>query len=101
MMILLQLYDLNVGKKIGTFHDESISNKYYKNQATFSYTDELVLNDGVLWDVRSSSVIHKFDKFNKTINGVFHPNGWEVIANAEIVSCSHFLNIFKQLANIL
>ena len=78
------LYDLTVGKRIGTFRDETKSNKYLKNQATFSYTDELVLNDGILWDVRSSIMVHKFDKFNKTINGVFHPNGTEIIANSEV-----------------
>jgi len=78
------LYDLTVGTKVSTFHDESISKKYYRNQATFNYTDELVLNDGVLWDVRTSAVVHKFDKFNNTINGVFHPNGWEIISNSEI-----------------
>ena len=78
------LYDLIAGQKISTFHDESISKKYFKNQATFNYSDELVLNDGVLWDVRTSEVVHKFDKFNNTINGVFHPNGWEIISNSEI-----------------
>lgn len=71
---------------VQTFEDEAISNKYFKNRATFSPNDDLVLNDGVLWDVRSSSVVHKFDKFNRCINGVFHPNGWEIIANSEIVS---------------
>lgn len=34
--------------------------------------------DGVLWDVRSEKEIHKFDKLNQAISGVFHPNGLEV-----------------------
>lgn len=34
--------------------------------------------DGVLWDVRSGKEIHKFDKLNQAISGVFHPNGLEV-----------------------
>lgn len=38
----------------------------------------LVLADGVLWDVRSGKEIHKFDKFNQCISGVFHPNCLEV-----------------------
>lgn len=78
------LYDLNVLKKLDTFHDESITKGYFRNRATFNYTDELILNDGVLWDVRSREVVHKFDKFNNFINGVFHPNGWEIIANSEV-----------------
>lgn len=56
----------------------SISNNYTKNRATYSPTDELVLSDGVLWDVGSGKSIHKFDKLNQTLSGVFHPNGMEV-----------------------
>jgi len=49
-------------------------------------TDDLVLNDGILWDVDSCRSIHKFDKFNPSISGVFHPNGLEIIINSEVVS---------------
>jgi HIV-1 Vpr-binding protein len=34
-----------------------ISNSYQKNRATFDPTDELVLNDGVLFDVRMGKEI--------------------------------------------
>lgn len=54
------------------------SNQYNKNRATFNPTDELVLSDGVLWDVTSGKEIHKLDKLNQTLSGVFHPNGLEV-----------------------
>ncbi|CAG2123500.1 unnamed protein product, partial [Medioppia subpectinata] len=47
-------------------------------------TDDLILNDGVLWDTRSATPVHKFDKFNQHINGVFHPNGQEILSNSEI-----------------
>lgn len=46
--------------------------------------DELILSDGILWDVNSGKEIHKFDKLNQTINGVFHPNGIEVVSNTEV-----------------
>lgn len=55
-----------------------IFNQYTKNRATFNPTDDLILSDGVLWDVKSGKEIHKFDKLNQTISGVFHPNGLEV-----------------------
>lgn len=55
-----------------------ISNSYKNNRATFSPNDDLVLSDGVLWDVNSGKPIHKFDKFNQNLSGVFHPNGIEV-----------------------
>ena len=51
------------------------SNGYYKNHAVFNFTDDLVLNDGVLWDYRMSNAVHKFDKLNNFVSGVFSPSG--------------------------
>ncbi|XP_034557902.1 DDB1- and CUL4-associated factor 1-like isoform X3 [Notolabrus celidotus] len=78
------IYDIQTGQKNLTLNDPALANNYKRNCATFSPTDDLVLNDGVLWDVRASRAIHKFDKFNMNISGVFHPNGLEVIVNTEI-----------------
>lgn len=83
---VLKVYDIQTGQKTLTLNDPALANNYKRNCATFSPTDDLVLNDGVLWDVRASRAIHKFDKFNMNISGVFHPNGLEVIINTEIVS---------------
>ena len=71
-------------------HDEGKTNNYLWNRATFNPTDDLILNDGVLWDVNSGKSVHKFDKFNPNVSGVFHPNGLEIIINSEVVS---FLNV--------
>ena len=67
-------------------YDAEKANNYKANRAIFNPTDDLVLNDGVLWDVRSAQAIHKFDKFNQYVSGVFHPVGHEIIINSEIVS---------------
>lgn len=77
------IYDVNTGKLVSTL-TPSLSNQYTKNKATFSPTDELVLSDGVLWDVNSGKEIHKFDKLNQTLSGVFHPNGLEIVSNTEV-----------------
>lgn len=77
------VYDLNTGQKVSSFVP-TISNQYTKNRATFCPTDELILSDGVLWDVRSMTEIHKFDKLNQTLSGVFHPNGLEILSNTEV-----------------
>uniref|UniRef100_A0AAV2M872 DDB1- and CUL4-associated factor 1 n=1 Tax=Knipowitschia caucasica TaxID=637954 RepID=A0AAV2M872_KNICA len=78
------IYDVQTGQKSTTLYDPALSNNYKRNCATFNPSDDLVLNDGVLWDVRASRAIHKFDKFNTNISGVFHPNALEVIINTEI-----------------
>lgn len=61
-----------------------MSNHYNRNCATFNPTDELVLNDGVLWDVRCTRPIYKFDQFQNNISGIFHPLGLEIIISSEI-----------------
>ena len=83
-----QIYDTSTGRRILTLSDPNNCNNYSKNLASFNPTDDLVLNDGVLWDVKGKRVIHKFDKFNNFVSGVFHPSGLEIIINSEIVSFS-------------
>lgn len=78
-----KLYDISTENIIRTFED-NLSNRYLKNRATMNYNDELILNDGVLWDVRVERPLHKFDKLNENVNGVFHPNSWEIISNSEV-----------------
>ncbi|CAH2062345.1 unnamed protein product, partial [Iphiclides podalirius] len=77
------VFDTRTGRELMTL-TPAISNQYAKNRATFNPTDELVLSDGVLWDVNTGKEIHKFDKLNQTHSGVFHPNGLEVISNTEV-----------------
>lgn len=81
-----QIYDVATGTRLMTLFDDDKANNYKANMATFSPTDDLVLNDGVLWDVRCCKPLHKFDKFNQYISGVFHPHGLEIIINSEVVS---------------
>jgi len=71
------VYDVETGQSIIKLTPH-LSNTYTKNRATFNPTDELILTDGVLYDVKSGKDIHKFDKLNSGLSGVFHPNGLEV-----------------------
>lgn len=78
------IYDLSTGASVVQLYDEDVANRYTKNRAVFHPCDDLVLNDGILWDPRSRSIIHKFDKLNPHISGLFHPRGLEVIINTEV-----------------
>nr|KAG5696452.1 hypothetical protein BaRGS_020989 [Batillaria attramentaria] len=78
------IYDAATGALIMTLYDPDKANNYRANMATFSPTDKLALNDGVLWDLRTKKPLHKFDKFNQYISGVFHPMGQEIIINSEV-----------------
>lgn len=77
-----------------------MSNQYLKNRATFDPYDELIMSDGVLWDFKSGKEVHKFDKLNENLSGVFNPkNGLEIISNTEIwdVRTYHLLKTVRQL----
>ena len=78
-------------------YDAEKANHYTKNKATFNNTDDLILNDGVLWDTHNKKVIHKFDKFNPHVSGVFHPMGLEIIINSEVVS---FYQIYVEMVYV-
>lgn len=86
------VYDLKTGVIIDTFEREDLSSYYRQNRATFSPDDKTILCDGLLWDVRRPHTmpIHKFDQFNPTISGVFHPSGLEVIINSEVWDLRNF-----------
>uniref|UniRef100_A0A914X2Z4 LisH domain-containing protein n=1 Tax=Plectus sambesii TaxID=2011161 RepID=A0A914X2Z4_9BILA len=78
------IYDLSTGRPVVQLYNDAVANHYGRNRATFHPCDEMVLNDGVLWDPRCSSPIHKFDKLNPAISGIFHPRGLEAIINTEV-----------------
>lgn len=92
------IYDVNTGQKIKSLVP-TIFNQYNKNRATFCPTDELILSDGVLWDFKSGVQIHKFDKLNNTLSGVFHPNGLEVISNTEVWDLRTF-HLLRTIPNL-
>ena len=77
------VYDIATGEKIRQF-ESRLSNDYTKNRATIDPTDDLILNDGVLFDMRQSREIKKLDKLNQNLNGVFHPNSLEIVSNTEV-----------------
>jgi len=88
-------------KKIVREFSPQFSNNYARNQATFDPSDELVLTDGVLYDMRMSKEVRKLDKLNQSLNGVFHPNGLEIISSSEIwdIRTFHLLKTVKGLDN--
>ncbi|KAK5970343.1 LisH domain-containing protein [Trichostrongylus colubriformis] len=77
------IYDTETGRLLRKFRRDSCPTGYTHNRASFSPCDTMVLNDGVLYDVRGP-VIHTFDQLNTTGCSVFHPQGNEIIINTEV-----------------
>ncbi|XP_070558183.1 DDB1- and CUL4-associated factor 1-like isoform X1 [Ptychodera flava] len=78
------VYDTNTGEEIVLLKNTMLSNCYSNNYVSFDQTDTLVLSNGILWDVRSGGMLHKFDKLSKTCfyNGKIHPSGLHVLINS-------------------
>jgi len=92
------IYDVNKNQLIRTLKPKC-SNEYNHNRACFDPTDELILCDGVLWDYRMKREVHKLDKLNQNLSGVFHPSGLEIISNQEVwdIRTFHLLRTVPQL----
>ncbi|KRZ70662.1 Protein VPRBP [Trichinella papuae] len=78
------VYDVETGLRVVKLFKTSLANRYERNRAHFHPQADIVLSDGILWDPRTTDVIHKFDKLNPRVAGEFHPNGSEVIINSEV-----------------
>jgi hypothetical protein len=81
------LLDVATGEVLAELKDNTFTNGYgAETNCIFAHCDTIVLSDGVLWDVRMSSIraIHKFDKLSNSGFGHFHPNGNEVLVNSAV-----------------
>ncbi|KAJ4779581.1 DDB1-and CUL4-associated factor 1 [Rhynchospora pubera] len=75
----LRLQDNGLGSRAG-----GLSGKTAPSLIHFSPCDDMLLWNGVLWDRRSASAVHRFDQFTDYGGGGFHPSGNEVILNSEV-----------------
>lgn len=60
----------------------------HPNFPSFHSSMEVVIFMGSIWDLRSGSLVHRFDHFGgwgNCVDNVFHPNGTQVLINAEVV----------------
>eukprot|EP01125_Pyxidicula_operculata_P016476 TRINITY_DN5675_c0_g2_i4.p1 TRINITY_DN5675_c0_g2~~TRINITY_DN5675_c0_g2_i4.p1 ORF type:complete len:556 (+),score=160.92 TRINITY_DN5675_c0_g2_i4:241-1908(+) len=83
----LMIYDTETGKVISNLTDNLPTDIEQLKPLipTFSPDDSLVLCDGILWDYRSSRMVHRFDKFATHATEQFNKsNGLDVIINSEI-----------------
>ncbi len=76
---------MQTGKAVCVLKDDEKANRYTRNRATFHCCEDLLLSDGILWDPRSRTIVHKFDKLNPHNSGLFHPRGLELLINTEVV----------------
>ena len=79
----VRLFDLASGKLLQTLADPGAAagaggeraQRCYRDAATFSPGDDLLLWGNTLWDPRAPRSIHRFDQFTDFSGGCFHPAG--------------------------
>uniref|UniRef100_A0A7S1IRT6 LisH domain-containing protein n=1 Tax=Eutreptiella gymnastica TaxID=73025 RepID=A0A7S1IRT6_9EUGL len=81
-----RLYDALSQTEVQTFRSQQARKTHNDNNiASFHPEDNLILSDGILWDVRCGSrPIHWFDKLFEGSAGCFHPGGNEIIIDKEV-----------------
>jgi len=100
------VYDLHTGQLSRTLIPTCRNRNYSNNRASwasFDPTDSLIISDGVLWDFRAPRQLHCFNNRNKIQADVFHPNGLEIISNADVwdIRTFHLLRTVPQLDQCL
>ncbi|KAF0688817.1 Aste57867_19639 [Aphanomyces stellatus] len=82
------IYDVETGTLLSQLRDElrtEAGNTYGDNSnCAFAPSDTTLLADGLLWDVRTSKMLHKFDKLSNFGYGFYNPSGNEVIINSAV-----------------
>ncbi|VVC31296.1 Armadillo-type fold,WD40/YVTN repeat-like-containing domain,WD40-repeat-containing domain [Cinara cedri] len=79
-----QIYDVETSIRIMKLVPK-YPNKCFENYPVFDSTNKTLLSDCILWDTTSYRQIHKFDKLNNSnFNGIFHPNGYEIVIHTEV-----------------
>lgn len=78
------LYDIQKSEVIMKYPDESSSTVQTRghthSRIHFAPLDNMLLWNGILWDLRSSVPAHHFDQFTDYGGGGFHPAGNEVLS---------------------
>ena len=88
------VFDIETGATIVTLDNNNVYHENYRNpNFCFSSNDDgdnLVLTDGSLYDIRTGSIIHRFDKLSTNGCCTFHPNGNSVIIDSTIWDVRNF-----------
>jgi HIV-1 Vpr-binding protein len=95
--VTANVFDTETGETVASFYNSNLANNYEHNKACFNCTDTLILNDGVIWDIRANPAIeyaHKFDKLSSEYSGIFHPN------NLEVLICGQVVCLFKRIIKL-
>ncbi|CAB4297178.1 unnamed protein product [Prunus armeniaca] len=81
------LYDIQTSQLESKLSDTSASSTgrgHSYSHIHFNPSDTMLLWNGVLWDRRVPTPVHRFDQFTDYGGGGFHPAGNEVIINSEV-----------------
>lgn len=78
------VHDVETKKTAQILEDVNGTTMYSSGSCCFDPLDRQVFCDGQLWDLRSNSVIHRFDRLGNEGNAVFHPRRSELIVDSAI-----------------
>ncbi|XP_077978167.1 DDB1- and CUL4-associated factor 1-like [Glandiceps talaboti] len=95
-----RVYNTKTGKQVVRLYDAHRQNSCMAHFASFDPMDTMVLADGLLWDIRSATLVHKFDQFEDSVyTGLIHPSGLQFVINNKIWDARTF-KLFKVVPDL-
>lgn len=80
-----RVHDLVAGVELRTFSDHMWTGENFTNVALFDSTSQLVLNDAILWDLRTpQKPIFRFDRITESFASIFHPTQPMVVIDERV-----------------
>lgn len=62
--------------------------------------DDILFSDGILWDVRTSSAIHRFDRLTNNGSAAFHPNGHTLLLDSAVWDIRRFGHLIMTVPSL-
>ena len=78
------IHDIETKAPLYVLEDMNGSIMYRSGSCCFDPLDQQVFCDGQLWDLKSNTMIHRFDRLGNEGNAVFHPRRSELIVDSAI-----------------
>jgi hypothetical protein len=80
----ISIYDVETGVEMISLDDTSNGYTYPISSAKFDVTDNVIVCDGKLWDVRTKRLLYRFDKLGNMGHASFHPSGNQLLIDSAV-----------------
>eukprot|EP01041_Mallomonas_annulata_P009459 gene9459-19643_t len=88
--LVCSVFDLQTNTSICTLDASSDTPSYRRPTVCFAPSghggdgDKIIFSDGMLWDIRTGAMTHRFDRLTSYGAATFHPNGYSLLIDSAV-----------------